>query len=61
GRDPHLNYVGGTIAVDPMGEVIGELGNEPGVLSVEIDPDAVRTWRKTFPAWRDMKLLAREG
>lgn len=57
GRDPHLNYIGGTIAVSPMGEVLGELGDEPGVLSVEIDIAAVREWRKTFPAWKDVKLL----
>ncbi|MEL6497217.1 MAG: nitrilase-related carbon-nitrogen hydrolase [Planctomycetota bacterium] len=57
GRDPHLNYAGGTIAVGPMGEVLGELGAEPGVLSVAIDAGAVRSWRDTFPAWRDMKLL----
>ncbi|MEM8757109.1 MAG: nitrilase-related carbon-nitrogen hydrolase [Planctomycetota bacterium] len=57
GPDPHLNYVGGTIAVGPTGEVLGELSAEPGVLSVEVDPGAVRSWRETFPAWRDMKLI----
>ncbi len=57
GADPHLNYVGGTIAVSPRGEVLGELGDEIGVLSVEIDPTAVRTWRAEFPAWRDARLI----
>ncbi|MEO1716061.1 MAG: nitrilase-related carbon-nitrogen hydrolase [Planctomycetota bacterium] len=61
GPDPHLNYAGGTIAVDPMGDVLSELGDESGVLSVEIDADAVRSWRETFPAWRDMKLLPTES
>ncbi len=57
GSDPHLAYAGGTIAVDPKGEILGELGDEPGVLSVEVDPERVREWRSVFPAWRDMKLM----
>ncbi len=57
GRDPNLNYVGGSIAVGPRGDVLGELGAEEGVLSVEIDPGEVRTWREKFPAWRDIKLM----
>lgn len=56
GSDPQLAYAGGTIALGPKGEVLGELGDEPGVLSVEIDPKAVSEWRETFPAWRDIKL-----
>ena len=59
GRDPHLEYCGGSLAVDPKGQIIGELGDVEGVLSVEIDPAAVRDWRKTFPAWRDHRLLSR--
>lgn len=56
GKDPHLSYTGGTIAVDPKGEILGELGDEPGTLSVEIDPDRVRTWREQFPAWKDLRV-----
>ena len=57
GNDPHLAYVGGSIAVGPKGEVVGELGEEEGVLSVGIDPAAVRDWRAVFGAWRDMRLM----
>jgi len=56
GNDPHLAYAGGTIAVSPKGEVVGELGDQPGVLTVQLDPGAVRAWRKEFPALRDMRL-----
>lgn len=56
GNDPHLAYAGCTIAIGPKGEVLGELGDEPGVLSVEIEPAKVREWRATFPAWRDGRL-----
>lgn len=58
GRDPHLNYVGGSIALDPRGNVLGELGEEQAVLSVEIEPDLVTAWRAEFPAWRDARLMA---
>jgi omega-amidase len=57
GADPNLEYGGGTIAVGARGEVLGELGEHESVLSVEVDIGAVREWRKTFPAWRDVKLI----
>lgn len=57
GRDPTLTYAGGSIALDPKGEVLGELGAEEGVLSVVVDPAVLREWRGKFPAWRDGKLM----
>lgn len=57
GRDPNLVYAGGSIALGPKGEVLGELGSEEAVLSVEIDPGVLKEWRAKFPAWRDGKLL----
>jgi omega-amidase len=59
GNDPHLAYSGGSIAVGPKGDVLGELGGEQGVLSVEIEVGALREWRNVFPAWRDVRLLNR--
>lgn len=56
GRDPFLEYAGGSMAIDPQGNVLGRLGPEEGVLSVEIDPRAVRDWREKFPAIRDVRL-----
>lgn len=53
GSDPHLDYPGQTLAIDPMGTIIGELGSEPGTLSVELDPASLRDWRSTFPALTD--------
>lgn len=57
GKDPALTYAGGTLAVSPKGEILGELGDTQGVLSVPIDLGALREWRQTFPAWRDARLL----
>jgi omega-amidase len=62
GKDPNgafgggLEYAGGSIVVSPTGEIVGELGAEEAVLSVEIDPGAVKRWREKFPAWKDRKL-----
>lgn len=41
---------GHSIAIAPWGEVIGELGDEPGVLYVDIDPAAVATARNRIPS-----------
>jgi predicted amidohydrolase len=56
GSDPTLTYGGGSIAVDPRGEVLAEALNVSTVLSVEIDPDEVAAWRRKFPAWRDIRM-----
>lgn len=56
GRDPTLEYAGGSIAVGPRGEILGELGDQEGVLSVRVEPTSVREWRATFPAWKDRRL-----
>ncbi len=55
GSDPHLEYDGGTVAFGPRGETIGELADEEAVLTVELDPDALRRWRGEFPAWLDRR------
>lgn len=58
GRDPHLEYSGGSLAVGPKGDVLAEAGADECVLSVEIDLAALRAWRAEFPAWRDHRLLS---
>lgn len=57
GSDPHLRYVGGSIAIDPRGDVLAELDEREGVLSVEIDPSRVRRWREAFRALDDIRLI----
>lgn len=56
GADPHLAYVGGSIAIDPRGRILGEAGAGEGVLSVALDPGWVGAWRGKFPAWRDRRV-----
>lgn len=57
--DKGLHYSGGSLAISPKGEVIGELTEAPGVLSVSIDPAAVHEWRTQFGVWRDVKQQAK--
>ncbi|TVS06972.1 MAG: carbon-nitrogen family hydrolase [Phycisphaerales bacterium] len=56
GSDPYLEYAGGTIGVGPKGEILGELGDNEGVCSIEIDTPHIRAWRKQFPALRDRRI-----
>ncbi len=60
GNDPHLSYAGGSIAVGPKGDLLGEFGEDEGVLSVALDPEAVRSWRAEFPALRDVRTESPE-
>ena len=57
GNDPYLQYNGGSLVINPKGEVLGELNDEQAVLSVEIDPQIAVDWRSTFPALNDIKLV----
>lgn len=57
GSDPHLEYAGGSIAVGPTGEVLGEAGEGEEVLTVEVDVAGIREWRERFPAWKDVRLI----
>ncbi len=58
GKDPMLQYAGGSIAVGPKGETLGELSDAPGVLSIDIDADGIRQWRSAFSAIKDVRLLS---
>lgn len=57
GQDPHLNYLGGSIAVDAQGHVLGEATAGESVVSVELDWGRLHWWRAEFPAWRDQSPL----
>lgn len=59
GRDPSLEYGGGTLAISPRGEILGELKDQEGVLSIEFDLDDLRRWRAVFPVLADARLLRR--
>jgi len=55
GRDPKLSYSGRGQVIDPRGSILADGGNAEGVFRAEIDLEALRTYRKEFPALQDMK------
>ncbi len=58
GHDPaptNTTYSGGSLVVDPLGNVLAEADEREQVLSVGIDLAAAKAWREQFPAWRDAK------
>lgn len=59
GSDPHLEYTGGSIAVGPKGDILGELAADEAVLTVTPDPAETAAWRAEFGAWRDIRLADR--
>jgi len=61
GSDPYLHYAGGSIIIDPKGDILAEANDEECVLTSEIDPKQVHAWRKKFPALRDARLLGKMG
>ena len=54
GQDPKFVYPGRSLVIDPHGRILTDAGLSEGIVSAEIDPVVVRTWRKDFPALEDM-------
>lgn len=46
-------YLGDSVVLDYLGMPLLELGSEPRIATVPIDPQAVREWRDRFPAHLD--------
>jgi len=55
GADPQLSYAGGSIIIAPSGAVLAEAGDEPAVIRADLDLDALRRWRRDFPALADIR------
>ena len=53
GRDPNVEYSGGSLVVDPRGRVLAEGGDHETVLTSDVDAREVTRWRAQFPAWRE--------
>ncbi len=52
GRDPHNEYPGRSLVVDPRGEVVFDAAEREGVFEPELDHAGRRAWREEFPALR---------
>lgn len=55
GKDPAINYGGGSLVVSPQGEIVAEAGREATTITADLDLDALRAWRERFPALRDVR------
>ncbi len=53
GDEPGVQYAGGSAIIDPQGIPLLECGTAEGCFTGSIDPAAVETWRKAFPAIKD--------
>ncbi len=56
GSDPENEYPGRSVLFDHMGNLVADAGEEPGIVSGEVDWQAVRDWRKKFPALQDLSV-----
>lgn len=54
GDDPKLAYSGHSMIIDPRGNVIADAGEEEGVISAEIDAQALGQYRREFPFLNDI-------
>lgn len=55
GCDPHNEFVGHSMIIDPWGEVIAEAGAHEEILTAEIELDLVKEIRKIIPVFSDRK------
>jgi omega-amidase len=54
GNDPGVSYSGQSMIVDPRGNVLAEAGERECVIGAKIDLPALLSYRRDFPALRDM-------
>lgn len=56
GRDPKLEYLGGSVVFDPHGRKIAEAGSRESLVSAKLDAKLPSQWRQEFPVLKDMRL-----
>jgi predicted amidohydrolase len=54
GSDPKFTYFGRSTIIDPRGEVIADAGAKEGVISADVDLEALLKYRLEFPVLGDM-------
>lgn len=54
GSDPNVPYDGGTVVFSPKGEEVSQMVDEEwGIISANLNLDALNDFRKKFPVWKD--------
>ena len=55
GGDPNTRYSGGSVVIDPHGRTAAKAGDGEMVFSAELDLEALRQYRREFPALADAR------
>jgi predicted amidohydrolase len=55
GRDPTLVYSGRSLIVSAKGEVLADAGNGESIISADLDPAELESYRRDLPFLRDMR------
>ncbi len=55
GSDPNVRYSGGSVVIDPRGRTAAIAGDGEAILSAELDVEALRQYRREFPALADAR------
>ena len=55
GSDPHAHYAGGSLLLDPQGDILAAAAAAPALLRAPISPHPAASWRAAFPAQRDRR------
>jgi omega-amidase len=57
GSDPNVDYEGGSVLYDPLGECVQQLDENEDLVNLEINYKIMKKWRASFPALNDAKHL----
>jgi omega-amidase len=55
GRDPHFDYNGRSVIVDPHGEILADAGECEGCINSQLDLDVLEKYRAGLPFLADMR------
>jgi predicted amidohydrolase len=55
GREPNMKYGGRSLIIDPTGKVVADGGEVESVIEGVIDKKIIDSWRKEFPAIKDIR------
>lgn len=55
GEDPNVTYSGGSMVVDPEGNIMADAGTGEAVVSAELSLENLLDYRKRFPALEDFR------
>ncbi|MDW8343950.1 MAG: nitrilase-related carbon-nitrogen hydrolase [Verrucomicrobiae bacterium] len=57
GRDPHHEYIGESQVIGPTGDLMAHAGRMEQLVTVEIQPEIIREYRRQFPTLADARRL----